>query len=97
VLFKASLAWKLLQLGKQSPKRGRKSDSSATEKKPTRVVSTPAKIRYGNNNHHPLKTYVKNANRYHEERCHSKTRYIWQKCEVPLCPECMCNYHAKNK
>lgn len=100
VQFKASLVWTLLQLGKETPRRGRKSDSLTQQppkKKPTRVMSTPAEIRYDNNNHYPLKTYAKNANRCHEERCHSKTRYICQKCEVPLCPECMCNYHTKNK
>lgn len=62
VQFKASSVWTLLQLGKQSPKRGRKSDSFTQlppKKKPTRVVSTPAEIRYDNNNHYPLKTYAK--------------------------------------
>lgn len=97
--FKASLVWTLLQLGKQSPKRGRKSNSFTQrlppKKKPTRVVSTPAEIRYDNNNHYSLKRMQKNANRCYEERCHSKTRYICQKCEVPLCPKDMCSYIPK--
>lgn len=98
VQFKASIVWTMIELGKQTSKRGRKSSLEIKlppKKKPTRIMSTPAEIRYDNTNHYPLKTFAK-------MQIDVMKNVVFQKPDTSvknvkfLCPECMCNYHTKN-
>lgn len=93
--FKASVATSLIALG-TAKKRGRPSvnDQVAGKKR----IATPRMglvIRYDGEGHYPSKTFVKQAPRCHDKKCKRRTRFLCKKCEEPVCPDCMENFHTK--
>lgn len=96
--YKASIVWTMLELGKET-KRGRKSnvdsDDSPTIKK-KRVIGSIPELRYDGNDHYPAKVPAKQAPRCTDLNCRSRTRFICDKCKVPVCPECMRAFYTNS-
>lgn len=94
--FKASTVWTMLELGKAN-KRGRKSSldskSPSTKKKPKNRI--PPELRYNGVDHYPIKKETGQAFRYSDVYCSSRTRYLCDKCQCAVCPECMKTFHTK--
>lgn len=93
--FKASIAWTMLQIGKHdASKRGRKSliQTPTPPKQRKKVKQRVPDVQYDGIKHYPVK---KQASRCDDDSCTSRTRYLCQKCNFPVCPECMESYHTK--
>ena len=93
--FKASVAATLIQLNQGGKKRGRPSsqaETSAPSKKKA-WVKTAVEIRTNNVGHYPMKKEYKNPPRCHDKNCKKRTRYACKKCNEPVCPECMEEFH----
>lgn len=52
--------------------------------------------RYDGSNHYPKKVSTNHPPRCHDADCKRRTRYICCKCQEPVCPESMENFHTKN-
>lgn len=97
VTFKAELAECMIQRGLSeinTKKRGRPT-ATGTTPPPKRKCATKAGpyVRFDGKDHYPVKVEAKNAPRCHDVNCRSRTRYFCKKCEEPVCPECMENFH----
>ena len=96
--FKASVATTLIQIGTvaNNRKRGRPStEEEPVKKKRDPIKRAPTHMRYDGIGHYPGKVEAKQAPRCHDKQCRSRTRYICKKCEEPVCPDCMENFHTK--
>ncbi|KAE9545778.1 hypothetical protein AGLY_001321 [Aphis glycines] len=104
--FKASIATSLTQLNSTAErlkKRGRLSSSPCASPAPfpnpkktkTAQNKTIPEIKYDGENHWPKKFEMKSALRCHDDQCRSRTRYKFSKCDEPVCPECMENFHTQ--
>lgn len=91
--FKSAVARALIQSAQ--PRRPRRPSSTPPPpRKKSRVVHHVAdELRCDvSAGHWPTKPIKKNASRCHVT-CSSKTRYMCVKCNVPVCPECMDDFH----
>jgi len=94
--FKASIACTMIQLcDSREKKRGRPSISTdeLTPKKLKSWIKVEPDIRIDGVGHYPKKMNLKNALRCHDKICNKRTRYTCCKCNEPVCPECMENFH----
>lgn len=85
----------MIQLGEKLKKRGRPSNS-VREPPPKKIKSwtkVVPEVRLDGMGHYPKKMDLKNPPRCHDKNCERRTRYICKKCDEPVCPECMENFH----
>jgi len=54
-----------------------------------------SEIRYDGKEFYPGKTTKAQASKIHNLDCKSRTRYICKKCDTPVCPERMEDFHRK--
>lgn len=95
--FKASVATSLMaEAVFTSRKRGRPStDSPDPVKKKLAPPKMAAEVRYDGLRHYPKKIETTHAPRCHDKSCKRRTRFICEKCEEPVCPDCMENFHRQ--
>lgn len=94
--FKLNICRAVFEMSKSKKRKGRPS----TEKSDHPVVKRRARarcsddLRLDDSGHFPDKRDLTNALRCRYKHCTRRTRYFCEKCEVPLCPECMKGFHT---
>ncbi|XP_046686063.1 piggyBac transposable element-derived protein 3-like [Homalodisca vitripennis] len=90
--FKASIANAMIQTACNKRKVGRPPSITPPLKKRCRP-GVLQDVRFDGKDHYPFKS---NPGRCRDKACTSRTRYKCGKCDVPVCPECMENFHKAN-
>lgn len=98
LVFKASVATSLMAQSFHLRRRGRPSNESLEEgsyKKRPAPPKMALEVRYDQICHYPKKTETEHPPRCHDKACKRRTRWKCGKCDEPVCPDCMENFHTK--
>ncbi|XP_054290788.1 piggyBac transposable element-derived protein 3-like [Macrosteles quadrilineatus] len=90
--FKAAIANALIKTTLKKKRVGRPPTNTPPLKKRCRP-GVIGDVRFDGEGHYPSKSV---PGRCREKNCKSRTRYKCSKCEVPVCPECMANFHDRS-
>lgn len=92
--FKIDICQTIFDMCKSVKKRGRPSQELEPVVKRRARPGCSNELRLHSGGHYPEKRELQNAPRCRDKNCHRRTRYFCMRCDIPICPECMRNFHS---